>query len=227
MHTKRIDGFLSKLGYCTRGDARKFMKIHEVKINNERVFHPSIKAMHNEITIDNQPLDSETLTILMNKPNDVVCSHDDSGKLIYSLLPLRWQNRNPKLATIGRLDRDTTGAILLTDDGELNHKLTSPKKDIPKVYEVTLAHPLRGDEQDIFASGTLILHGEKKPLLPAKLIEITPTQCTLEIVEGKYHQVKRMFGAVSNRVIGLHRQSFNGFNVTDLEFGNYKIINPL
>ena len=90
----------------------------------------------------------------MNKPDGVVCSHDDSGKLIYSLLPLRWQNRNPKLSTVGRLDRDTTGAILLTDDGILNHKLTSPKSNISKIYKVTLAHPLRGDETTIFRSGS-------------------------------------------------------------------------
>ncbi len=223
MSIKRLDAYFSKLGYCTRGDARKFMKMHEVKIKNERVFNPSIKAIHSEITIDDEPLDSETLTILMNKPDGVVCSHDDSGKLIYSLLPLRWQNRNPKLSTVGRLDRDTTGAILLTDDGILNHKLTSPKSNISKIYKVTLAHPLRGDETTIFRSGELILNGEDKPLLPAVLTIIDETTVLLEIVEGKYHQVKRMFGAVANRVVTLHRVSFDSFSVEDLLSGEYKI----
>jgi 16S rRNA pseudouridine516 synthase len=224
MSHKRIDAHLSKLGYCTRGDARKFMKIHEIKIGSERVYNPSIKAKHDELTIDNQPLDDETLTILIHKPSGVVCSHDDSGKLIYSLLPTRWQNRNPIFSTIGRLDRDTTGAILITDNGALNHKLTSPKSNISKIYKVTLAHPLKGDEIEIFASGNLILNGEEKPLLPAKLTIINETTVLLEIVEGKYHQVKRMFGAVSNRVIALHRISFNNFSVEDLKEGEYKII---
>jgi len=225
MSSKRLDGHLSKLGYCTRGECRTFMKIHEVKVGGVRIFDPSLKATHDHITVDSEPLDAQTLTLLMNKPMGVVCSHDDSGKLIYSLLPPRWQKRNPKISTIGRLDRDTTGAILLSDDGGLNHTLTSPKNDIAKVYEVTLAHPLRGDEADVFASGGLLLHGEKKPLLPAIMIQTSPTQCTLEIVEGKYHQVKRMFGAVGNRVIALHRQSFNGYDVVGLELGGYKVIN--
>jgi len=227
MHPKRIDGFLSKLGYCTRGEVRKFMRIHEVKVTNERIFNPATKANHSEITIDNEPLDSEILTILMNKPAGVVCSHDDSGKLIYSLLPTRWQHRNPKFSTVGRLDRDTTGAILLTDDGILNHKLTSPKSNISKIYKVTLAHPLRGDEGEIFASGELLLNGEDKPLLPAVLTIIDETTVLLEIVEGKYHQVKRMFGAVQNRVSALHRVSFDNFSVEDIKEGEYKVISSL
>lgn len=224
MKLKRLDGYLSKLGYCTRGDARKFMKMHEVKIKNERIFNPSLKAIHSDISIDTEPLDGETLTILMNKPEGVVCSHDDSGKLIYSLLPSRWQDRNPKLSTVGRLDRDTTGAILLTDDGELNHKLTSPKSNISKIYKVTLAHPLKGDEALIFGSGELILNGETKPLLPATLTIVDELTVLLEIVEGKYHQVKRMFGAVANRVIALHRVSFNSYTIDDLAEGEYKIL---
>jgi 16S rRNA pseudouridine516 synthase len=224
MSNKRLDAYLSKLGYCTRGDARKFLKIHEVKVLGERVFLPSIKANHSDITIDDEPLDSETLTILMNKPAGVVCSHDDSGKLIYSLLPARWQNRNPKLSTVGRLDRDTTGAILLTDDGILNHKLTSPKSNISKIYKVSLVHPLKGDEREIFESGELILNGEDKPLLPAILTIIDDKTVLLEIVEGRYHQVKRMFGAVGNRVVALHRVSFDNFSIEDLQEGEYKII---
>ena len=132
--------------------------------------------------------------------------------------------RNPKISTIGRLDVDTTGAIILTDDGDLNHKLSSPKSDVLKVYEATLAQELRGDEKEIFASGELLLNGEKKPLLPANLEIITPTLVRLEICEGKYHQVKRMFGAVGNRVIKLHRVRFDKFDVEDLKEGEYKFI---
>lgn len=183
------------------------MHHYKVCIKGEEVFNPALKALHADITIDGEPLDALSLTLLMNKPQNVICSHDDAGVLIYSLLPQRWQRRNPKLSTVGRLDVDTTGAILMTDDGVLNHKLTSPKSEAIKVYEATLAQPLKGDEVEIFASGTFMLKGESKPLLPAKLTIITPTKVQLEICEGRYHQVKRMFAAVGNKVIQLHRSN--------------------
>ena len=221
---KRIDAHLSSLGYCTRSEAKKFLKIFEVFVKDKRVFDVSLKANHEDIFINNEPLDAQIITILLNKPSGYICSHNDAGSLIYSLLPQRWNRRNPKISTVGRLDVDTTGAIILTDNGDLNHKLTSPKSDIIKVYEATLAEPLKGDEAQIFASGELMLNGEKKPLLPAKLEVITSTQVRLEIVEGKYHQVKRMFAAVGNRVIKLHRVSFAGFQIDDLKEGEYKFI---
>ena len=221
---KRIDAHLSSLGYCTRSEAKKFLKIFEVFVKDKRVFDVSLKANHEDIFINNEPLDAQTITILLNKPSGYICSHNDAGILIYSLLPERWNRRNPKISTVGRLDVDTTGAIILTDNGDLNHKLTSPKSDVIKVYEATLAEPLKGDEAQIFASGELMLNGEKKPLLPAKLEVITYTQVRLEIVEGKYHQVKRMFAAVGNRVIKLHRVSFAGFQIDDLKESEYKFI---
>jgi 16S rRNA pseudouridine516 synthase len=224
---KRIDAHLSSLGYCSRSEAKKFLKMFRVCINDVRIFETTKKAHHNEITINETPLDPESLTLIMNKPKGVICSHDDAGVLIYSLLPERWQKRNPKLSTVGRLDGDTTGAILFTDDGTLNHRLTSPKSDISKLYEVTLTQPLRGDEKALFASGTLLLNGETKPLLPAKMKILSQTLVHLEINEGKYHQVKRMFGAVGNRVTSLHRINFGEYNVAELALGEYKIINEL
>lgn len=224
---KRIDAFLSSLGYCSRKEAKKFMRLYSVCIKGEEVFNPAFKALHSDITIEGEPLDAQTLTLLMNKPQNVICSHDDAGVLIYSLLPERWQRRNPKLSTVGRLDVDTTGAILITDDGAFNHKLTSPKSEAIKIYEATLAQALKGDEGEIFASGTLMLNGESKPLLPAKLTIITPTKVQLEICEGRYHQVKRMFAAVGNKVIALHRVNFAGFTVDDVEEGQYKILDNL
>ena len=221
---KRVDAHLSSLGYCTRSEAKKFLKIYEVCVKGIRVFDPSIKAYHGNITINDEKLDPETLTILLNKPSGYICSHNDAGSLIYSLLPDRWNRRNPKISTVGRLDVDTTGAIILTDDGDLNHKLTSPKSDVSKIYEVTLAQELRGDEEEIFQSGTLMLNGETKPLLSAKLEIITSTFVKIEICEGRYHQVKRMFAAVGNKVIKLHRAKFGDFSVDNLKEGEYKII---
>ncbi len=221
---KRVDAHLSSLGYCTRSEAKKFLRIYELYVKDTRVFDPSIKAYHNDIKVNNEPLDPETITILLNKPSGFICSHNDAGSLIYALIPNRWNRRNPKIATIGRLDVDTTGAIILTDDGALNHKLSSPKSDVSKVYEATLAVPLKGDEKEIFASGEVMLNGEKKPLLPATLEVLGETHVRLEICEGKYHQVKRMFAAVGNRVLTLHRVSFSGFTVEDLKEGEYKFI---
>ena len=221
---KRIDAHLSSLGYCTRSEAKKFLRIFELCVKGKRVFDTSTKAYHDDITVNEEPLDPETITILLNKPSGFICSHNDAGSLIYALIPNRWNRRNPKVSTIGRLDVDTTGAILLSDDGALNHRLSSPKSDILKIYEATLAVPLKGDEAQIFASGELMLNGETKPLLPAKLEVLSPTHVRLEICEGKYHQVKRMFGAVGNRVLTLHRVKFDSFDVEDLKEGTYKFV---
>lgn len=221
---KWLDAFLSSLGYCSRSEARLFLRLNTVLVKNERVFNPSTKVNHCDVLINSEPLDAEKLVIILNKPSGYICSHNDAGKLIYSLLPLRYQNRNPKISTIGRLDIDTTGAILLTDDGELNHKLTSPKKDVKKIYEVTLQNPLKGDEKELFFSGEVILNGEDKPLKPAFLKQINSNLVHLEIVEGKYHQVKRMFAYTGNKVIKLHRLEFAGFRVDDLKDGEFKIL---
>jgi len=221
---KRVDAYLSNLGYCSRKEVKKFLKLNEVCINKNRIFNASTKANHKEITINGEKLDDEKLLILLHKPNGYICSHNDSGKLIYSLLPQRWQNRNPKISTIGRLDIDTTGAILLTDDGELNHKLSSPKNNIPKIYEAVLEKPLSSDIIDIFASGKIVLKGEKKPLKIAKLQILDTNLARLEITQGKYHQVKRMFAFVNNKVLKLHRVSFGSFFVDDLKEGEYKLI---
>lgn len=221
---KRIDAHLSSLGYCTRSEAKRFVRMYEVCVKEKRVSDTSIKAYHDDIRINNEVLDPETITVLLNKPSGFICSHNDAGSLIYALIPNRWNRRNLKVSTIGRLDIDTTGAILLTDDGALNHRLSSPKSDVLKVYEATLSVPLKGDEVEIFKSGELMLNGEKKPLLPATLEVISPTHVRLEISEGKYHQVKRMFGAVGNRVLTLHRVSFDGFTVENIKEGEYTFI---
>lgn len=221
---KRLDAFLSSLGYCSRSEAKLFLKLNIVLVKNERVFNPSVKVNHSDVLVNDEPLDPEKLIILLNKPSGYICSHNDAGRLIYSLLPKRYQNRNPKISTIGRLDMDTTGAILLTDDGDLNHKLTSPKKDVKKIYEVTLQNPLKGDEKELFLSGEIVLNTEEKPLKPAFLKEINSTLVHLEIVEGKYHQVKRMFAYTGNKVVKLHRLEFANYRVDDLKEGEFRII---
>lgn len=222
----RLDKFLSSLGYCSRRKVAVLIREGIITHTENLPLKSDTKVSHEHILYEGEPLDPPAgMVILMHKPAGLVCSHDDGeGRLVYDLLPERWRRRDPKISTVGRLDKDTSGLLLLTDDGTLLHRLTSPKHHVSKVYEVTLDRPLRGDEAEIFASGTLILNGEKTPCLPAKLTVIDKTHATLEIVEGRYHQVRRMFAAVGNHVTALHRSSFGGMTLQDLEAGEYRLL---
>lgn len=222
----RLDKLLSSLGYCTRKEVAMLLREGIITHTLNLTLKSDTKVAHDEILYEGEPLDPpEGMVILMHKPAGLVCSHDEGeGKLVYDLLPQRWRLRDPKISTVGRLDKDTSGLLLLTDDGALLHRLTSPKHKVPKVYEATLDRPLKGDEGSIFASGTLMLNGEKTPCLPAKLEVIDPTHVRLEIVEGRYHQVRRMFAGVGNHVTALHRYSFGDLTLGDLKAGEYRLI---
>ncbi len=162
--------------------------------------------------------------MLLHKPVGYTCSTKDAGRLVYDLLPTRWRQRDPVLSTVGRLDRQTSGLLLLTDDGGLLHRIISPKAQLPKVYEATLAQDLRGDEAQTFASGTLLLESDPKPLLPAELDVIAPRQVRLTLHEGRYHQVRRMFAAVGNHVETLHRSRIGGLALGDLPEGQWRAL---
>jgi 16S rRNA pseudouridine516 synthase len=224
--TVRLDRLLSSRGYCTRSEVRAFCKSHDVRVAGVPVRRDDDKVKPAEVTIDGQPVDPELLYVLMNKPAGVVCSHDDPAgvRLVYELLPDRWRGRRPAVSTVGRLDADTTGALLLTDDGPLLHRLTSPKHHVPKVYVATLERPLRGDEAATFGSGTLTLRGDDKPLLPASLEPIDATTCRLTLHEGRYHQVRRMFAAVGNHVVALHRERFGLLTVDGMAPGTWRLL---
>jgi len=222
----RLDKLLSSLGYCTRKEVAILLREGIITHTLNIPLKSDTKVSHDEILYEGEPLDPpEGMVILMHKPAGLVCSHDEGeGKLVYELLPQRWRMRDPKISTVGRLDKETSGLLLLTDDGALLHRLTSPKHKVPKVYEATLDRPLKGDESTIFASGTLMLNGEKTPCLPAKLEVIDPTHVKLEINEGRYHQVRRMFAAVGNHVTALHRSTFGTLELGDLKAGEYRLI---
>ena len=164
---------------------------------------------------------------MLHKPVGYTCSTKDTGRLIYDLLPPRFRLRNPVLSSVGRLDRDTSGLLLMTDDGALLHRITSPKAHLPKVYEAVLASDLRGDEAAIFASGELMLESENQPLAPATLTMLEPRRARIATIEGRYHQVRRMFAAVGNHVESLHRVSIGGLTLGDLAPGAWRLLTPM
>jgi 16S rRNA pseudouridine516 synthase len=131
-----------------------------------------------------------------------------------------------ELHVAGRLDLDTTGLVLVTDDGQWSHHITSPKHKLPKRYQVTLQDPVSADAVELFAAG-ILLRNEHKRTRPAQLDIISPTQVELIIHEGKYHQVKRMFAAIGNHVTALHRASIGALNLDpDLQPGHYRPLTP-
>jgi 16S rRNA pseudouridine516 synthase len=202
-----------------------------VLLDGEPVFDPGLKVrlgreLAARIQVAEAPLDPPPpLILIMHKPLGLVCSHDEVGRSIYELLPERWRRRSPVLSSIGRLDSDTTGLLLLTDDGALLHKVISPRRHIAKRYQVVLERPLAGCEAAVFASGAMKLDGDSKPLAPAKLEPLGPTTAMLTVTEGRYHQVRRMFSAVGNGVLRLHRDRVGGLSLpADLPPGAWRIL---
>ncbi len=178
---------------------------------------------HEDVFVDGKPLDPPPGSVLMmHKPVGYVCSTKGSAPLIYDLLPERFRHRSPVMSPVGRLDMETSGLLLLTDDGQINHRITSPRTHLRKVYQATLANDLLGSEIDLFASGTLVLESEDEPLEPAKLEVIDHRRIRLTLTEGRYHQVRRMLVAVGNHVETLIRTAVGGLELGDLPSGEWR-----
>jgi 16S rRNA pseudouridine516 synthase len=221
----KIVRHLANLGYGSRKQVQALFREGRVTDAAGGVLYTDDPVDHDAIRIDGEPLDpAPGLCVLLHKPVGYTCSTKDTGRLVYDLLPARWRLRDPVLSTVGRLDRDTSGLLLLTDDGGLLHRIISPKAHLPKVYEATLAQPLRGDEAATFASGALLLENETKPLLPAQLEVIEPLRVRLTLHEGRYHQVRRMLAAVGNHVSALHRSRIGGLTLDDVLPGQWRTL---
>lgn len=176
-------------------------------------------------TFDGAPLDPVSpLTILLHKPRGYTCSTDEQGRLVYDLLPPRWKLRDPVLSCAGRLDKDSTGLVLMTDDGQLLHKIISPKINVEKHYRVALRDDLRGDEAGLFLSGEFCLANDPKPLKPAVWQADGARSGVMILHEGRYHQIRRMFAAIGNHVEALHRFRVGGLTLGGLEEGMYRIL---
>ena len=217
--------YLANLGYGSRKQVALMFREGRITDAQGEVLYADDPLDHDNLRVDGEPLDpAPGLLVMLHKPAGYTCSTKDRGRLVYDLLPPRFRLRSPLLSTVGRLDRDTSGLLLLTDDGALLHRISSPKSKLAKVYEATLAHDLRGDEAEIFASGGLMLESEQTPLLPAELETIDPRHVRLTLHEGRYHQVRRMFAAVGNHVEALHRSRIGGLELAGLPAGEWRIL---
>lgn len=226
---ERLDKLLSRLGYGVRKDVRYWIKAGWISVDGQAPESPAQKVIADQVRLEGNRLDHpDGLTIIYHKPLGTVCSRRESGRLIYADFPERWIDRKPPFSSVGRLDKETSGIMVVTDDGQLNHQLTSPKQHISRTYAVTLAEPLNGSETAIFANGKLMLDEEQKPCLPAELSIMDDTHASLILHEGRYHQVRRMFAAVGNHVTSLCRSHIGALSLheTDLEPGDYRVISP-
>jgi 16S rRNA pseudouridine516 synthase len=214
---------IANLGYGSRKQVALMFREGRITDAAGEVLYADDAVAHADVRVDGEPLDPpQGLLILLHKPIGYTCSTKDPGRVVYDLLPPRFRLRDPVLSTVGRLDRDTSGLLLMTDDGSLLHRITSPKAQLPKVYEATLAQDLRGDEGAVFGSGTLMLESEKTPLAPAGFEALGPRRARIVLVEGRYHQIRRMFAAVGNHVETLHRHSLGGLGLDGLAPGAWR-----
>eukprot|EP01037_Dinobryon_pediforme_P014062 gene14062-14180_t len=217
------------MGYGSRKDIGVLVKQGRVTLNGTRVTKADAsidltEASTGALLLDGQPVDPPApLTVMLHKPAGYSCSHDEKGALIYDLLPERWKLRKPSLSTAGRLDKDSTGQVILTDDGDLLHRIIHPKSHASKHYEVTLAEHLRGDEATLFATGTFLMEGDPKPLKPAQWQPGSKTSGVMILQEGRYHQIRRMFKTLGNRVETLHRVQTGKLMLADLGVGQIAI----
>jgi 16S rRNA pseudouridine516 synthase len=230
----RLDRLLANMGYGSRRDIQQWVRAKAITLDGTAVPDadqriPVSPDLSDRMRILGKPLDPPPGMILMlHKPLGVTCSHKEAGPIVYDLLPDRWRIRKPAISTVGRLDKDTSGLLLMTDDGALLHRLISPRSHSPKRYCATLARPLRGDEAKVFASGTLMLDADDKPLLPALLEILSPDSVRLTLTEGRYHQVRRMFAAVDNHVLALHRDKICDLELPpDLAAGSFRLLTPV
>jgi 16S rRNA pseudouridine516 synthase len=209
------------MGYGSRTEMARMAKAGGITLDAAKVLDvtkriPVTPDLPTHMRIDGEPLDPIVgMVILLNKPLGMTCSRKEDGALVYDILPDRWKRRDPAISTIGRLDKQTSGLLLLTDDGDLLHRVISPKRHVTKTYRATLARPLNGTEGALFASGQLMLEGEDKPLAPAELEVVSQREALLHVTEGRYHQVRRMFAATGNHVEKLHRERLGGLSLPD------------
>jgi 16S rRNA pseudouridine516 synthase len=223
--SRRVDQLLSSLGHCSRREARGLCAEGRVTVDGVPVRSASERVEPSRVLLDGKPLDfPDGLFVMMHKPVGLVCSHDSrDGARIYDVLPHSWLHRNPRVSSVGRLDKDTSGLLLLTDVGALVQRLTSPKHHVDKVYEATLDGTPGPEVIARFAAGVK-LDGDEDETMPAKLEVLGERRAQVTLREGKYHQVRRMFAACGLHVVALKRTRFGPWTLGDLPEGAWRAL---
>ena len=218
----RLDKYIAQTTDLSRALVKLALRNNRVRVNGEPVKDASLHLAAS----DRVALDGEALSplgpryFMLHKPLGYVCATvDNDHPTVLELL----DEPNQKILHIaGRLDIDTTGLVLITDDGQWSHRVTSPRHDCEKTYCVTLANALLADAEARLQAG-ILLKGETQLTKPATLERLSCNQVRLTISEGKYHQVKRMFAALGNRVVELHRERIGLIRLDDaLTVGQYR-----
>ena len=222
----RADQLLSRFGYCSRSEARRWIRDGRVTVEGVPVPAPEQRLDPARTQVDGQPVECPNgLLALLHKPAGCVCSHErHDGPSVYDRLPARWQQRNPVVTSVGRLDQDTTGVLLLTDVGALVQRWTSPRHKVVKIYEATVNRDLSPALIPLFASGELRLEAGESPCRPAQLEIVNLREARLHLIEGRYHQVKRMFASQGYEVTRLHRSQFGEFTLDGLAPGEWRML---
>ena len=236
MSKERLDKLLAHEGFGSRKDIRKLLRNCEVLVNGSRTYDPAtqVDAESDTISVDGEEINlHKNLYLMMNKPQHYVCSTKEGDhETVFDLLDdsLRTPYLQDKLHLVGRLDMDTEGLLLFTTDGELTHRLISPKSHISKTYLCGLEHTETAEHQTAitakFENGIKVGPEDNEQgftAQPAQITWLNDTTAHLTIYEGKYHQVKRMFAAVGNRIVYLKRISMGQLQLDEsLELGEYK-----
>lgn len=207
--TVRLDRLLSQATGLSRKQAGIEIRKKRVLVEGETIRNPAARvAVETGVSWDGQPVRLPgNIYLMMNKPAGLVCARRDAvHATVLDLLPGELAQR---VHIVGRLDRDTTGLLLLTDDGDWSHRISSPRRGCAKTYIATLAEPLQHDAEARFSEG-LLLRNEKAPTLPAGLQRLDGQRARVTLREGRYHQVRRMFAALGNKVNQLHREAVGG-----------------
>jgi 16S rRNA pseudouridine516 synthase len=220
----RLDQLLASLGYGSRREVRAAIEEGRVSAGGTRSTDPGQKVQPDEVRWDGEALDHPAgLLLVLHKPLGVVCSHDPrEGANVYDLLPERWRRRNPPVTSVGRLDKETSGLLLLTDRSALVHRLTSPRHKVPKVYRASLDRDVPESAAERWAAGGWSLPGESEPCAPALLRQVAPREAEVTLTEGRYHQVRRMFAAEGCSVLALHRSAFGTLTLDGLAPGRWR-----
>ncbi|PNZ68787.1 rRNA pseudouridine synthase [Staphylococcus croceilyticus] len=219
----RLDKFLANMGVGTRTEVKQLLKKGNIEVNQKVEKSPKtqINPEQDEISVNGEKIDFiDNIYIMLNKPKGYIsATHDDSAQTVIDLIP---EYQHLDIFPVGRLDKDTEGLLLITNDGQFNHNLMSPTKHVSKTYEVVSKFPIKESDISAFEKGIELSDG---PVKPAQLVKVNDTISHVTIYEGKYHQVKRMFHAIENEVLELKRLKIANLAIDgNLQSGEYRLL---